>query len=270
MKAAITINHAEHQKTHGSWIKQGLERHGIECAYAAFDHVVGDADMHVCWGWRQNKVKSHCRSNGIPLLVMERGHIQPRMEFTSCGINGLGNRARYPKAQDGGERWERRFSHHLRPWRDNGAYALICGQVAGDASIHGIDFRAWAQRACNVLRQAGYAVWYRPHPLSSRHKDVFCPEGAHFSTRSIEDDLNIARCVIVYNSTAGVEAALAGVPVIAMDEGAMAWPVSSHILDAPLIRPDRTAWCHDLAWTQWSPEDLIDGTAWEALKTCIN
>ncbi len=33
------------------------------------------------------------------------------------------------------------------------------------------------------------------------------------------------------------------------------------------IQPDRTAWCKKMAYTQWLPEEIENGKAWEALKT---
>ena len=137
----------------------------------------------VVWGWRQRRVIDAASKRGTPILVMERGHVQPRMEWTSCGLNGLARRGTYPSAQDGGARWRAHHAHHEQPWGVNlHGYALVCGQVLGDAALWGCDFRAWAQGVVDVLRARGMRVVYRPHPYSLRTGDTWAPRGADVSS----------------------------------------------------------------------------------------
>lgn len=264
MKAVIHANGMAHQIQHAHAMKMGLARHGISVAMALADNPA-PCDFAVVWGWRQRRVIDA----GRPMLVMERGHVQPRMEWVSCGWDGLGGRGRYPEPADRGDRWYRHFAHHLKPWRTNSGYALLCGQVVGDASIAGIDFHKWAAGTTKRLLQRGYRVVYRPHPQTSRCGIMWCPDGADISQRALSEDLAHAAVAVTYNSTSGVDAALAGVPVIACDEGSMAWPVAAHGLDADLVTPDRAGWCNRLAWSQWRIAEIEDGSAWDALKTCL-
>lgn len=102
-----------------------------------------------------------------------------------------------------------------------------------------------------------------------RQGSTFCPPTAVLSTNErLIDDLHWAALAVSYNSTAGVEAVLAGVPTVTLDEGAMAWPVSGHtIFDR--VKPDREAWCHQLAWTQFSLDEIRSGFCWEMLKDVV-
>ena len=74
--------------------------------------------------------------------------------------------------------------------------------------------------------------------------------------------------VVTLNSNSGVDAALAGVPVIAFDEGSMAWPVAGHkpqdAIHPP--RPDRLRWAAELAWCQWTDREFETGECWEHLR----
>jgi hypothetical protein len=271
MRAIIHVNNAAHQREHAAWMRKGLERHGASVSFAPWN-VVGwerrqPPDLVVIWGWKQRIVINACQQRGIPVLVMERAHMPPRMQWTSCGLNGLGNRGSYARADDAGARWRKHFGHLERPWVDHGGYALLCGQVLGDASLWGCDFRKWAQDRTDELRARGFNVLYRAHPLSLRSGDWWKPQHATLSRRQLADDLADAQLVVAYNSTVGVETVLAGVPTVTFDEGAMAWPVTTHNLDEALIRPDRTQWAHALAWTSWRPEEIADGTVWEHLRT---
>lgn len=268
MKAIIHVNHAEHQRTHGAAMKAGLEAHGIAVDFAPFDQP-GPCDIAVVWGYRQQNVIAHAPR----LLVMERGHLPDRMVYTSCGWGGLCGRATYPAPIDGGARWAAHFASLMKPWKGegDGANVLVCGQVTGDASLYGLreGFEAWAMRACEEARAAyGIEIVYRPHPLMVRRGETWHPEGTRLSTGPLDGDLADARACITYNSTAGVEAVLAGVPTVAMDIGSMATPVASKKIGVD-VRPDRLSWAHALAWTSWTMDEIADGTAWEALETCL-
>ena len=254
MIAVVLRPEVPHQLELCTLMAEGIRKHepcrvGTEAA--------SDADAVVCWGWRIGEMY---RAQGLPALVMERGHAGDRRLYTSCGWNGLAGRGTYPGCLDTGQRWESR--HSLRPWRQDGRYALVLGQVAGDAALRGLDVKAWAQRMTDGLRGLGHEVVYRPHPLAG---GGFCPAGAEVAPGTLDDALAGACVAVTYSSTSGVEAVCAGVPVIAMDRGAMCWPVAGRALDE-IVRPDRTAWAHALAWTQWTREELASGEAWDVTR----
>lgn len=269
MRVAIHINNAAHQKAHADWVRSGFERHGCKVDFRPWN-VPADADLAVIWGWKQRRVIDAAKARRMPVLVMERAHLPPRLEWTSCGLNGLGHRGTYASVDDGGARWRANFGHLEQPWTDRDGYVLICGQVAGDAALWGCDFRKWAQQVCDEARAAGRAVVYRPHPFAYKHqRDTWRPKGATFSVKPLADDLAGAALVATWNSTAGVETVLAGVPTVTFDQGAMAWPVTSHSLDEAPVRPDRTAWMHRLAWTGFLPQELENGFMWDHLKGAL-
>lgn len=267
MKAVLHVNNAAHQKQHVAWMVEGFNRHGITSIIAEYD-VPAKGDFAVIWGWKQRAVIERCENFGMPILVMERGHLQPRMEFTSLGWDGLAGRAKYPSPDVCGGRWERHWGA-FEPWRAEGSYALVIGQVRGDASLYGVSFEAWAQSVTDQLILDGHTVRYRPHPLMVRHKELWRPKGAEFSTRSLEDDLSGASVCVTYNSTTGVEAVLAGVPTVTFDRGAMAWPVTTHDLECLPVTPDRAEWVERLACCQWNEDEIRSGEAWEAVSTCL-
>lgn len=269
VKAALHLNTSGHQQAHGAAMKAGLERHGVKVRFAASNQPVRGVDFAVIWGFRQEAVIAAAP----PVLVMERGYLPDRFVWTSLGWDGLNGRARFPAPQDHGERFDAFFAQHLRPWRckDEGDYALLIGQLAGDVATRGVNLRAWIRRTAEQLRVAGYAVRYRPHPQTPRMqaRAEECPPDADFSTMPLEKDLADAALCVTWNSNTGVDAILAGVPTVAMDEGSMAWPVATHDVAAAPIRPDRHEWCRQLSWCQWTLDEIKSGAAWDALKTCL-
>lgn len=250
-KAVIHANRSQHQTEHASLVVEGLGRHGIECETVPYNEP-HKADFCIMWGWRQHSVINHAKANGMPILVMERGHLQPRMEFTSFGWNGLGGRGTYPKQEHAGSRWGKHWGH-MDPWKWGGKYALVIGQVPGDASIVGVDFNYWVEHVTEELTKRNYKVKFRPHPLVSE-------------VASLADDLKNAELAVTFNSTAAVECVLAGVPTMAFDRGSMAWPVTTHFFDETPRRFNRSEWVCDLACCQWNAEEIRSGEAWEAVK----
>lgn len=268
MKAAISTNHMVHQKSHGAAIRKGLERHGIECEFVNGDRFAASADFHVTWGAQVKRPTIFELSDleSKPVLVMERAYLPDRMEWTSMGWGGLNNRAHFPKCPDDGERFEKHWPDLLKPWRrSNNGHVLVCGQVPGDSSVHGVDLGAWIQEVVETL--SGEVV-FRPHPVMiERNISIQYPIGASVSTHdTLAEDLIGCRLCITYNSNSGVEAVLAGIPTVCWDKGAMAWTMTTRSPWEKPLRPNRKAWAHHLAWCQWQREEIEDGTAWDHLK----
>jgi len=208
----------------------GLKRHGIK---------EGEA-LTITWGHRYPPEGQH--------LVMEQGYLGNRLEWCSLGFNGLNGRATFPKAPDG-ERFNDLFPGVMRSWKDKPGYALVIGQCPGDAALAGTNIDNWVA----TITDSVPGTKYRPHP------SVTAPAA------SLDDDLSGARCCITYNSNAGVMAVMAGVPTITMDRGAMAWNVSSHNPQFSLMT-DRDEWAHDMAYSQWTLQEIEQGLAWEHLQ----
>lgn len=250
MKAVIHFQSGhEHQRVHAEAMRAGLEKHGVICAYGHWNTPTCRAhDFAVIWG---APIKQPAIVETSPqILVMERGHIQDRNVYASVGWGGLARRGRYPIAGDGGARWNSLFGRLMQPWRNGVGYALLIGQVEGDAAIRDLDMAAWIREQTTALQANGWEVRFRPHPYARR------------SRTSLADDLAGAGLCVTYNSTTGVEAVLAGVPTITMDEGAMAWEVSGHAI-GDIQRPNRDRWAHNLAWTSWTLDEIAQGLPWE-------
>jgi hypothetical protein len=245
----------------------GFKNLGIEATLGTYK-MPARADIMVVHGWKQGLIINDARKRNIPLLVMESGFFQPRDEWTSLAWNGLSGRGHYVPAGDKGERFERYFSKTLKPWReDKKGYALLIGQVPWDAALYHLDMDKWLQVTTKKLIKRGWNVLYRPHPkyleaLQEKHETLTVAVGARLSHGSLNEDLAGAAFCLTYNSNAAVEAVLAGVPTVSLHNGSIAWPVTSHDLDQPFFYPDRTRWCHDMAWRQWTLEEMAAGDAW--------
>jgi hypothetical protein len=80
------------------------------------------------------------------------------------------------------------------------------------------------------------------------------------------DELDGAGVCVSYTSGSSIDAVLHGVPVICMDEGNLAYPISSHRitdLKSPYQAPtcDIDDWLNKLANSQWTEQEMLDGEA---------
>lgn len=270
MKIHIIANPmAPHQKRAAERLAAGLKRHGI--ATSIVQQTNGARGKVVaCWGWRQGNLY---RSSGCRVLVMERAYIGDRFHWTSLGWDGLNGRARFPAIDDGGARWDRHFDGLLQTRRQGGQYVLIMGQVTGDSAIRGAPLPQWYRWAARTLSEStGLPALFRPHPVEVKRRGgirLVATHGVQVSQGALADALSGAAVVAAWNSNGLTDAALAGIPLIAGDEGAMAWPIAGQGLESEPTLGPRRPWAHRMAWTQWLPEEIESGEAWEAVRTAM-
>lgn len=267
MKVSIVCGvESAHHREFGLKIAEGIKRCGDSVELATREAVPAACDIVIGWGWR---ICAQFVAEGRRTLVGERGYIGDRFRWTSLGWNGLNGRAIRPPAGDA-SRFEKNFSHLLKPWNPTGWYALLIGQVPGDAALHGTDLNLWYARKAREFARQDIKVRFRPHPVSIEHGDNVTVEGAPVINGTLDEAISGARVVVTFNSGAGVDAVLAGKPTIAEDRGSMAWPVTMHghtILD---IEPSRIDWAQKLAWNQFTDEELRSGEAWQYMTRTID
>ncbi len=259
MKAILHAGNSEHQQRTMTGLAASLKRDGWQVTVTA-PGGYQPADLVVFWGHRQRAIIAAQRERGLPYLVAERAYIGDRFHYTSLGYNGLNGRAQFDNAHcTDPARFDQHFPGALKPMQPAGRTALVIGQVPNDAAlvdVPGMNLDAWVrQMQAQIPKLMGLPVRYRAHPQVAP------------SLTTLEEDLADAAVCVTWNSNSGVIAALAGVPVIAMGPGSMAAPVASDHLS--LFYPDEQArrdWAARLAWCQWTPAEIADGTAWAHLR----
>jgi hypothetical protein len=240
---------------------EGLRRKGWD---ASLSTTPEPCDLLVMWGIRKQDIIARQKAAGGEVCILERGYLGDRFAWTSVSLGGsLNGRARFNNQGMPGDRWGRHFGHLIQPWQTGGGYALLIGQVPGDQSIRGVNIEAFYQQSAAALRKYGWPdVRFRPHPKAGAVRGV---AGIPVIGGTLHEAMAGAGLVMTYNSNTGVDAAMFGRPVIAMDRGSMAWDVAGHQV-TEIVTPDRTAWAHNLAYCQWSMDEIARGEAWEHLE----
>ncbi len=208
------------------------------------------------------------RAKNLDVVVLETGYINRgdgENHHYAAGFNGLNGRADFKNKAMPSVRAEK-LVVELKPYRE-GESVVLCAQVPWDASVEGTDHLAWIDYTVERLRSfTKRPIVFRPHPKAlSAYRPI---HGVKVSTVPFAEDLKNAHAVVTYSSNSGVEALLDGVPAFVSDRGSMCWEVANRSLvsvDVP-NKPDRSQWLNDLAYCQWTPEEMRSGEAWAHLS----
>jgi hypothetical protein len=258
--------------------KIGLQKHNIQninvtnsrrISSSVLRNMINDYDLVIGWGVKSLSYRI-CKNISKDFLVFERSYMLDRFYWTSCGFNGLNGNADFQNQYVTSDRWDNVFSNQviLKEWTTGGEYALIAGQVRKDASVKNLKIYNIYSELIQQLNNLNIPVVYRPHPLE---KSTFYPSiGGLKFTYDTNKDANIslskARFCITINSNTGVISLLNGIPAITLDKKSMVYDYSSHSVLDNLYYPNRLEWCHKMAYTQWSPTEIKNGTMWDHLK----
>jgi hypothetical protein len=84
----------------------------------------------------------------------------------------------------------------------------------------------------------------------------------------LQQDLGRAGICVTYSSGSTIDAVLAGVPCITMDQGNLAYPISEWDIENikdPYIatKIEVRNWLLQLAYSQWNLEEIAQGKAWQ-------
>ena len=219
-------------------------------------------------------VKNH---KGKPLIVIETPllgrTITDNHEYHRVGLNhfmrGLGD---FKNENSPSDRFEK-LGLEIKPWRKKGNHILIVGQNMFDASLFGIDFELWVKNTIQHLRRyTDRTILFRDHPENKDQMKNLIEKYnwwnvSYSNEGTINDDLKNAHCTVAYTSGSSIDSILAGVPVIPCNECNFVWSISSHQL-SEIENPklgEREQLLYDLAYAQWSVEEIKQGKPWHHL-----
>jgi len=163
----------------------------------------------------------------------------------------------------------------VKPWKPDGNAIVIASQLRGDYSLDGVDIDEWASDVANfVNRKYDKDIVIRRHPLSynDRPANYDVGDNVEISDAPLNEDLARAWRWISFTSGSSIDAVLAGVPSVTLNQKNFSWSVSSHdITDlATPATPDRTDWLARLASHQWNLDEIASGKAWSHLRQLVS
>lgn len=214
------------------------------------------------WKWCKEILEKH---PSTIVCTLDHGLLHPRNETTVTGWMGLNGMGEHPVVDDDGARLRKMgWDNKVAPWRQGGRTALIVGQCYNDVQIldHLEDYGSWLMERSEELREGGWDVQFRPHPVQRRNDLSRYPRFAPITQgKTIHDDINQldVGLVLGFNSNSLLDAFMAGVPRIHVhNRGSMLWPITDrHALVASVAH--RQVLVERLAYCQWTPAEIANG-----------
>ena len=237
-------------------------------------HNDPSADINVIWSvlfngrmagnqavWEQKK----------PTIVLEVGGIN-RGTTWKVGLNGI-NRDAYFGEQNN----DRTRADHLglvcKPWRSNGDFILICGQHDKSVQWQNMPTMSnWFLKTYEEIRKhTQRPIIFRPHPrcmlpeIERGLRNVYRQAPTKLPGTYDDFDMSYDRihATVSYSSNPGVHSIINGIPAF-VGTASLAYDASNdidflHDIENPFM-PDRTQWLNDYAHTEWTVQEISQGT----------
>jgi len=245
--------------------------------YRVIDHY-SNYDVAVIWSvlwngrmthnkqvWEQN------RKLNRPVIVLEVGGIE-RGTTWKVGLNGI-NRDAYFGDKDNDRTRADSLGLVCKPWRSNGDFILVCGQH--DKSLQWQNMPRMSNWFLNtydeIRKYTERPIVFRPHPrcrlehIERGLKNVYRQEPQHVNGTYDNFDMGFDNvwATVSYSSNPGTHSCINGVPAF-VSTHSLAYSVGNDIdflydIENPLM-PDRQQWLNDYAHTEYTIEEISQGT----------
>lgn len=219
------------------------------------------ADCLVIWNryLAMDVLATRAEQAGVPVLVAENGYFQrPRYggKHYAIALGGHNGQGSWPAGD--GSRWAA-LGIELQSWRARGNHVLVCpNRPFGRPGF--VMPSDWAKRT----------LW-RLQALTKREVRLRLHPGNVEPAVPLQRDLQDAWAVVIWSSSAGVHALVAGIPVIAMCPAWICKPAAGDTLetiDSPAM-PERLPVMQRLAWAMWSLDEISSGEPFvQLLQPC--
>jgi len=175
-------------------------------------------------------------------------------------------------------------------WKNhNHGGILLLLQLPGDASLRGQRLSEWFIETVDSIRKISTReIIVRFHPAMSdkgraeffseisdlffkNYSNITWSNGIDFS---LDQDFERSGVCVSYTSGSCIDAILFGLPVIAMDEGNLAYPISSRRIE-DLLNPKMVSskeiqsWATFLANSQWNEQEMLNGVVWSKIYPIV-
>jgi len=220
-----------------------------------------------------NLLGKTCKQLRLPTFFIDKGYMRSenkrgRQRYLSVGLNGTKRFCHYFNHDSPDDRLKK-LHLDIKPWRikDKG-YILFLGESDRGLVARDIDFDQWFKHTLRVIQpMTSRDVVLKPHP-KQRH----LPTGDYireFRKAHLTTLLRCAYCVVAKTTNATVTAAIEGVPVFTDDLRCAAYDIAErdiNNINRPR-RPRRKQWLANLAYAQWTVDEIEDGTCWNHFKS---
>lgn len=258
--------------------------HDFQCIVETeYDGPVAETDVAIAVGVKSNSrliIEEH-RMLGKNVICIDKGYARIpaqdralKVEYWRTSVNAFQPLAYFQKEPRPSDRWDAigQKIHSLQNYKDN-KHALYVGssqkycdfKKLGDATAYAVKVIGRVRRYCKDKK-----IIYRPKPS---WKNAVPIENTIFSHGpGIEKDITKSSFVVTHGSNGALDAIRLGIPALVLGDS-IAKPVSMtdypQLKDKNLYFPDeesRHQLFYDLAYCQWTMEEVESGLAWEYMS----
>jgi hypothetical protein len=146
------------------------------------------------------------------------------------------------------DRWKR-LGIEVKPWQRGGRHIVVAMPTQPYSALHGTE--RWTDQTVETLNKL------TDRPIIIRSKE---------SKRPLWEDLKGAHCLVTHGSNAANEAVIMGCPVFVDRSCAAALVGQTDIAKIETsVYPDRQPWLNSLGYSQFTEDELVDGTMWRLI-----
>lgn len=246
----------------------GLSRGDTFKLVEGFDGIDPEADACVLFGigGQARDVRDAYRAAGVPIVYIDKGYTR-RTGHWRVSVGGFQPHA-YFRCNRPPDRWQK-LGIELHPYEIRGECVIFDGASNKYILWYGLgSLESWGAAIVEkIAEHTDRTIVYRPRPT---HNDPPQIQGAELSQKSLEADFARAHVVVSYGGNIGFDCAIAGVPHFAIEDS-IARPLSEtdwSRLNVPRIPTDadRRQWACDVAYCQWTINEMRSGAAWEQIR----
>lgn len=248
-------------------VRAGAERFGDSVEIEqGFEHPRPGGLVMLGIGGESRSIFDAYREAGAPVVFWDKGYSRRGYRRVAVGdFQPNGYFQREPRPAD---RWEG-LGIKLASYAGGGDAILFDGASNKYCLWQGLgDWLEWGQAMIDrIAANTDRPIIYRPRPS---HNGAVALRGAELSTRPLEEDFARSAIVVSHGGNIGFDAICASVPHFAIGDS-IARPLSetdwSRVGDPRIPSHDRRRqWCHDLAYCQWTLDEIESGEAWADIR----
>lgn len=264
MKALAYVHGPERVHRLGRAFAQGCKRHGIACELREVSRMKREA-ADVVWLYGLGPALPVFESYaGATRVIGDKGYFAEyaTTKFFRVSVNAQQPDAHLRRRPHPADRWQA-LGIAAAPMATRGDYVLLCGVSPKQASRHGVPYGAWERAAFAALS----AVTDRPIFVREKPGNPPIAGLPRLPDMPASKAIRGAWAVVCKTGNIGVDAIVEGVPVLAESgPGRVYFGEQAIEALAPLSAADRIRALSDIAYWQWTADEIARGELWEHLR----
>lgn len=169
----------------------------------------------------------------------------------------------------------------IKPWRKKGNHIVLITQSPNDQSLCGTNHFKWINETLVSIRKyTDRPITIKTHPLWDKNINQYLSlltKEVDYSIDRTSSSNNRFNCLkncwaaVAFTSGMSVDSILRGIPMITSIKGNFVYPISSHTfseIETPKLG-DRKQLLSNLAYTQWTADEMASGIVWAHLKELL-